>query len=106
MGQQRDLSELWGTRAEDPFRGLRAGPARTSPHLDHNSRDTYLNQPNANSSWRTSAHSRSFFQQRPFENHSLNSAKIVCPQRQVFARRLLRSTNRLEVVNLTSGVAR
>ena len=23
----------WGRRAEDPFRGLRAGPARSSPHL-------------------------------------------------------------------------
>ena len=23
----------WGRRAEDPFRGLRAGPARTSPHF-------------------------------------------------------------------------
>ena len=24
---------LWGTRAEDPFRGLRAGPVRSSPHF-------------------------------------------------------------------------
>jgi hypothetical protein len=23
----------WGRRAEDPFRGLRAGPVRSSPHL-------------------------------------------------------------------------
>src|SRR5258708_18987931 len=32
----------WGRRAEDPFRGLRAGPVRTSPHF---CRDLQLFQP-------------------------------------------------------------
>jgi len=26
---------VWGRRAEDPFRGLRAGPVRSSPHFCH-----------------------------------------------------------------------
>src|ERR1700687_431529 len=30
-GARFALSRRWGTRAEDPFRGLRAGPVRSSP---------------------------------------------------------------------------
>ena len=31
MARRLQISKLWGRRAEDPFRGLRAGPVRFSP---------------------------------------------------------------------------
>jgi len=33
MAQRLQFYKLWGRRAEDPFRGLRAGPVRFSPIL-------------------------------------------------------------------------
>src|SRR5262249_25698461 len=33
VGQAVALLIAWGRRAEDPFRGLRAGPVRSSPHF-------------------------------------------------------------------------
>jgi len=36
MVSRLHFRHAWGRRAEDPFRGLRAGPARTSPHFFRN----------------------------------------------------------------------
>jgi hypothetical protein len=33
MASRLQTSAWWGRRAEDPFRGLRAGPVRSSPHF-------------------------------------------------------------------------
>jgi hypothetical protein len=36
MVSRLHFRHAWGRRAEDPFRGLRAGPVRTSPHFCQN----------------------------------------------------------------------
>jgi hypothetical protein len=36
MVSRLHFRHAWGRRAEDPFRGLRAGPVRTSPHFCRN----------------------------------------------------------------------